>query len=54
MLLKMNPKLQIEYNLKKSYNKDFAQNWYAQLEWLHKKSPNYEKAHLRYPIYRIK
>jgi hypothetical protein len=54
MLLKTNPKLQIEYNLKKSYNEDFAQNWYAQLEWLHKKSPNYEKAHLQYPIYRIK
>jgi hypothetical protein len=54
MLLKMNPKLQIEYNLKKSYNKDFAENWYAQLEWLHKNSPHYEKAHLRYPIYRLK
>ncbi|WP_299903276.1 M14 family metallopeptidase [uncultured Aquimarina sp.] len=31
----------------------FAKNWYAQLEWIHKQSNNYEKAHLRYPIYRI-
>ena len=54
MLLKTNPKLQIEYNIKISYDEDFASNWYAQLDWLHKQSKNYEKAHLQYPIYRIK
>ncbi|MBP2830798.1 M14 family metallopeptidase [Aquimarina sp. U1-2] len=32
---------------------DFANNWYAQLDWLHKQSNHYEKAHMRYPIYRI-
>lgn len=53
MLLKTNPKLQIEYNIKVSYDEDFANNWYAQLDWIHKKSYNYEKAHLQYPIYRI-
>jgi hypothetical protein len=52
-LLKMNPKLQIEYNIKVSYDEDFANNWYAQLDWLHKQSSNYEKAHLQYPVYRI-
>lgn len=54
MLLRANPSLQIEYNVKISYDEDFANNWYAQLDWLHKKSNNYEKAHLQYPIYRLK
>ncbi|WP_452232540.1 M14 family metallopeptidase [Lacinutrix sp. MEBiC02595] len=53
-LLANNPKLQIAFNVKKSYNKDFANNWYAQLDWLHKQSENYEKAHLQYPVYRLK
>ena len=53
-LLRGNPKLQIEYNIKISYDEDFANNWYAQLDWLHKQSGNYEKAHLQYPIYKIK
>ena len=54
MLLRANPRLQIEYNVKVSYDEEFANNWYAQLDWLHKKSNHYEKAHLQYPIYRIK
>ena len=53
LLLKANPGLRIKFNVKKSYDKDFANNWYAQLDWLHKQSPNYEKAHLQYPIYRL-
>jgi len=53
-LLKNSPKLQIEYNVKISYDEDFANNWYAQLDWLHKQSKHYEKAHLQYPVYRIK
>jgi hypothetical protein len=52
-LLKSNPRLQIEFNVKKSYDKDFATNWYAQLDWLHKKSANYEKSHLQYPVFRL-
>jgi len=54
MLLRTNPKLQIEYNVKISYDEAFANNWYAQLDWLHKHSKNYEKTHLQYPVYRIK
>lgn len=54
LLLRANPRLQIKYNLKKSLEPDFANNWYGQLDWLHKESDNYEKAHLQYPIYRIK
>ncbi len=53
VLLKANPKLQIEYNIKISYDEDFANNWYAQLDWLHKQSKHYETAHLQYPIYRL-
>ena len=52
-ILATNPKLQIAFNTKKSYNKDFANNWYAQLDWLHKQTEYYEKAHMQYPVYRI-
>ncbi|NNE32106.1 MAG: M14 family metallopeptidase [Winogradskyella sp.] len=52
-LLKSNPELQVEYNIKVSYDEDFANNWFAQLDWIHKKSENYEKAHLQYPVYLI-
>jgi len=31
----------------------FAKNSFLQLDWIHKQSKNYEKAHLRYPIYRV-
>lgn len=52
-LLKENPKLQIEYNVKISYDEEFANNWFAQLDWLHKQSEHYETAHLQYPVYRL-
>ncbi|NRD24826.1 hypothetical protein HNV10_16350 [Winogradskyella litoriviva] len=52
-LLNENPKLQMEYNVKISYDEDFANNWYAQLDWLHKQSKHYEKAHLQYPVFRV-
>ena len=52
--LKENPKLQIEYNVKISYDEDFANNWYAQLDWIYKQSKHYEKSHLQYPVYRLK
>lgn len=52
-ILKTNPKLQIALNVKKSYDNDFANNWYAQLDWLHKQTHYYETAHMQYPVYRI-
>ena len=52
-LLRANPQLQIDFNLKKTYDSDFANNWYAQLDWLHKQSNNYEKVHMTYPIFRV-
>jgi len=52
-ILENNPELQKEFNAKKLSDQDFANNWYAQLDWLHKRSKYYEKAHLQYPIYKI-
>ncbi|TPV34135.1 hypothetical protein FJ651_08240 [Paucihalobacter ruber] len=52
-LFAQNPRLQIAFNMKKSLEPDFAKNWYAQLDWLHKQSDFYEKAHMQYPVYRI-
>ena len=52
-LLRNNPGLEKTFNEKKKAEPDFAGNWYAQLDWLHKHSENYEKAHLQYPVYRI-
>ncbi|WP_342872883.1 M14 family metallopeptidase [Psychroserpens sp. AS72] len=52
-LLTKNPKLNKDFNLKKTNDQGFANNWYAQLDWLHKQSEHYEKSHLQYPVYRI-
>ncbi|WP_299313864.1 M14 family metallopeptidase [uncultured Aquimarina sp.] len=51
-LLKSDQKLKQKFEEKKK-DSAFAKNWYAQLDWIHKQSENYEKAHMRYPIYRI-
>jgi hypothetical protein len=48
-----NPDIRAEFELKKQNEPAFANNWYAQLDWIHKQSPYYEKAHLRYPIVRV-
>ena len=45
--------LKAEFEAKKTKEVNFSTNWYAQLEWLHKRSPNYETAHLNYPIFRV-
>lgn len=52
-MLQTNAKLKTEFNLKKENDERFANNWYAQLDWLHKKSDHYEPAHMQYPIYRV-
>ena len=52
-LLEKNPELKVQFDTLKSEDENFAQNAYAQLDWLHKHSPHYEKAHLRYPVIRI-
>jgi len=52
-ILDKNPKLKVEFEEKKKNEKDFTYQWYAQLDWIHKQSKYYEKAHLQYPIYRL-
>jgi len=51
--LNANPEIKKEFEAKKAAESSFAQNWYTQLDWIHKQSPAYEKAHLRYPIVRV-
>ncbi|MGJ5643443.1 M14 family metallopeptidase [Formosa sp. S-31] len=53
-LLEENPDLKQEFEAKKQSDSDFSKNWYAQLDWIHKQSSHYEKAHLTYPVYRVK
>ncbi|WP_291962043.1 M14 family metallopeptidase [Maribacter sp.] len=53
-LLETDSILRAEFDHKKMHEPDFNQNWYMQLDWLFKKSNLYEKAHLQYPVYRIK
>ena len=52
-LLKENPKLKAEFDLKKQSDVNFINNPEAQLDWIYKHSVYYEKAHLQYPVYRI-
>lgn len=53
-LLQSNPEIKIAFEAKKMNDPAFAANWYEQLDWIHKMSPNYEKSHLRYPIVRMR
>ncbi len=52
-MLESNEALKEEFEQKKRSDSEFRKNWYAQLDWLHKRSENYEEAHLRYPIFRL-
>ena len=52
-LLNNNPKLKQEFNQRKKDLTEFNNNWYAQLDWIHKQSDYYEKAHMQYPVYRM-
>jgi hypothetical protein len=52
-LLEENPSLKKTFESIKNADPSFKNNWYRQLDWLHKHSPNYEEAHLRYPIVRV-
>ena len=53
-LLDSYPKLKAEFETKKETDDSFKNNWYAQLSWLYQRSNHYEKAHMQYPVYRIK
>ncbi|MFD0862608.1 M14 family metallopeptidase [Sungkyunkwania multivorans] len=52
-LLSKNDELRAEFEKKKRDDEAFSSNWYAQLDWIYKRSEHYEKAHMRYPVYRV-
>ncbi|HEX9825913.1 MAG TPA: hypothetical protein VGA80_04885, partial [Flavobacteriaceae bacterium] len=52
-LLMNDEQLKATFETKKATDTAFANNWYEQLDWIHKQSDYYEKAHLQYPVYRI-
>jgi hypothetical protein len=51
--LDKNPKIKAKLDQKKQNDKAFAENGAAQLDWVYKQTPYYEKAHLQYPVYRV-
>ena len=42
-----------EFEAKKEAELNFANNWYAQLNWIFERSVHFEEAYLTYPIYRV-
>ena len=54
LFLNENPEIKKQFEDKKTEDSRFAANWYAQLDWIHKQSPHYEKSHLRYPVVRVR
>ena len=52
-LLNNDPKLNEEFQLKKKTDKSFAENHRAQLLFIYRHSPYYEKSHNRYPVVRL-
>lgn len=51
--LEENPQIKKEFENKKVADKNFAKNSWAQLYYIYKKSPYYEKTVNRFPVYRI-
>lgn len=51
--LKENPSVRQELEEKKKTDASFAASAAAQLDFVYKRSPYYEPAHLRYPVFRI-
>lgn len=52
-LLEENPELKKQFEQVKAENEQLRDNGRAQLDWIYKHSPYYEKTHLRYPIGRL-
>ncbi|SHJ48451.1 Zinc carboxypeptidase [Hymenobacter daecheongensis DSM 21074] len=52
-LLRQDPALRARLEKLKAQNAVFAQSGAAQLDWVYRQSPHYEKSHLRYPIARV-
>jgi hypothetical protein len=52
-LLQHDPALRARLEKLKAQNAGFAQSAAAQLDWVYRQSPYYEKTHLRYPVARL-
>mgnify|MGYP000495329251 CR=1 FL=1 len=52
-MLDTDPGLKTDFELKKAKDTSFANNSFAQLYYLYKKSPNYEQSNNKYPITRL-
>ncbi|MVM33548.1 hypothetical protein GO755_26155 [Spirosoma sp. HMF4905] len=53
-LLKKDPSLRKKLDEKRASDKAFAENADAQLDFIYRQTPYYEKTHNRYPVYRLK
>lgn len=42
-----------EFETKKEAELNFANNWYAQLNWIFERSEHFEEAYMTFPIYRV-
>ena len=51
-ILKNNPAIKEELEAKKTQDTSFAKNHWTQLSFIYKRSPYYEKSHMRYPVVR--
>lgn len=51
--LKQHPEIKDSLENRRKADPSFAQNADAQLEFVYRRSPYYEPAHLRYPVYRV-
>ena len=52
-ILNENPKLKSDFEQLKKQDQGFANNWYAQLDYIYKHSDHADKAFMQYPVYRI-
>lgn len=52
-MLEKDSVLRQNFLFKKEFEQDFAENWYAQLDWIFHQSKYLEDAYMNYPVYRI-
>lgn len=52
-ILKENPSLKAEFEIKKANDSTFSSSSWAMYSWIFERSKWYEPSHLRYPIYRL-
>ena len=53
LFLADNPSIKKEFEEKLTADSVFGKNPRAQLNWVYKKTPHYEKAYLRLPVFKI-